>query len=733
MLPPLGALLLQLALGWLFRPSVWFLFYPAAFLSSWIGGLRVGVVAAAASAVAVLWLFLPPEHSCSKSLGQYLTALVFFVTGVLIAMLHEHLRRARCESERACRRLQQASESLATLVERAPDGVFVADLDGRYTEVNRAGCRMLGYARDEVIGKTILDLIPEDRVEQLAHEKERMLAGTVQVSEWTLRRKDGSYVPVEVSATILSDGRWQAFVRDISARKRQEQEVRDAKERFELALRGADLAAWDWNIESGEVVFNPRWAEMRGFRPDEVRGHVDSWMSGVHPEDQPRVQRALEDYFRGSEPEYESEQRVRTKSGDWIWILDRGRVFARNERGEPIRMVGTELDITARKRAEEALRLAEAKASGILAISADAIISIDEDQRITLFNEGAARIFGYTRQEALGASIDILLPERFRAIHRRHVEGFAAAGEAARRMGERGSAIVGLRKSGEEFPADAAISRLEVQGKTILTVALRDVTEQRRAEDEQAQLYAEARRAIQSRDDVLGVVAHDLRSPLGSILLQAGLLRRLESGTEPRVKRSADSIERCARRMERLIQDLLDVVRLEQGRFSVEQVRVSVQQAISDVLEAQRPLAEASALSLRLETAADLPDVWADRDRLLQILENLIGNAIKFSGPGGTITIGAARSEHEIAFWVADTGVGIASEDLPHVFDRFWQARKGGRRGAGLGLPIVKGLVEAHGGRVWVDSELGRGSTFWFTLPTALQPQRPVPLGHVRH
>jgi signal transduction histidine kinase len=114
----------------------------------------------------------------------------------------------------------------------------------------------------------------------------------------------------------------------------------------------------------------------------------------------------------------------------------------------------------------------------------------------------------------------------------------------------------------------------------------------------------------------------------------------------------------------------------------------------------------------------DIPEVWADLDRLLQVFENLVGNAVKFTEPGGRITVGAARRGDDVLFWVADTGAGIAAEDLPHLFDRFWQARKATRRGAGLGLPIVKGIVEAHGGRIWVESTLGRGSTFFFTIPT---------------
>ena len=160
---------------------------------------------------------------------------------------------------------------------------FVADLDGRYTDVNEAGCHMLGYTREEIVGKTIIDLLPPGDVGRLWQEKEDLIGGAIRLSEWRLRRKDGSHVPVEVSARILPDGRWQAFVRDISERRQREEQLRQTQERLDLALRGADLALWDWNVASGEMVFNQRWAEMRGYRPDEVTGHVDSLISGDAP------------------------------------------------------------------------------------------------------------------------------------------------------------------------------------------------------------------------------------------------------------------------------------------------------------------------------------------------------------------------------------------------------------------------------------------------------------------
>jgi signal transduction histidine kinase len=254
-----------------------------------------------------------------------------------------------------------------------------------------------------------------------------------------------------------------------------------------------------------------------------------------------------------------------------------------------------------------------------------------------------------------------------------------------------------------------------------------------------ARLYRVAERALQARDEVLGVVAHDLRNPLNTILMAVGLLQRPPGEPERRSLKPVEVIQRSATRINRMIEDLLDVVRMEAGRLPVEPARVHAGKALSEFVEAQKPLASSSSLELRLDVAADVGEILADRDRLLQVLENLVGNAVKFSRSGGCVTVGAARRNGELLFWVKDTGAGIASDDLPHLFDRFWQARKAGRQGIGLGLAIVKGIVEAHGGRIWVESQLGEGSTFFFTLPLADSrgnvaggPRQGEPRGYMR-
>jgi signal transduction histidine kinase len=170
---------------------------------------------------------------------------------------------------------------------------------------------------------------------------------------------------------------------------------------------------------------------------------------------------------------------------------------------------------------------------------------------------------------------------------------------------------------------------------------------------------------------------------------------------------------------------------MEQGELPIARAHVSPHNVVTDAVEAEQSLASAASIPIHAEVAPAIPDVSADRDRLLQIFENLVGNALKFTPAGGAIGVGAAARDHEVLFWVSDTGAGIDADDVPHLFDRFWQGRKGDRRGLGLGLVIVKGLVEAHGGRIWAESAKGRGTTFFFTIPTTGTDEGDVKFEHM--
>ena len=271
-----------------------------------------------------------------------------------------------------------------------------------------------------------------------------------------------------------------------------------------------------------------------------------------------------------------------------------------------------------------------------------------------------------------------------------------------------------MRKNGDEFPAEASISKVTVGEMTLFSVVLRDISERKSIEEA-------LRRAVTARDQVLGIVAHDLRNPLSNIMQCLALERR---GPELLGLKAIEMISRAATRMNHLLQDLLDVSIVEAGQMKIERRRFSAADLVREAVFMQTPLASSAGIELRADVKADVREITGGHDRLLQVFENLIGNAIKFTAAGGSITVGAASKDTEVLFWVTDTGCGIAPESLPHVFDRFWQATTSARRlGAGLGLPITKGIIEAQGGRIWVESTIGHGTTFFFTIPRAWEAE----------
>lgn len=222
-----------------------------------------------------------------------------------------------------------------------------------------------------------------------------------------------------------------------------------------------------------------------------------------------------------------------------------------------------------------------------------------------------------------------------------------------------------------------------------------------------------AEEAVVAREEIVGIVSHDLRAPLTTISLGLQVLEHRYENDEIRVLRDA------ARRMQRLVDDLLDIARMEQGRFSLKKTAVEPSKLIADTCRAFTPSAEQKKIEIACHAAGQLPPLDADPDRLIQVLGNLISNAIKFTPDGGRIDIEATRSDDAVLFSVTDTGPGIAEKDIPNVFRRNWQAKKTAYLGAGLGLAIAKGIVEAHGGSIDVDSPPGSGARFFFTIPTA--------------
>jgi signal transduction histidine kinase len=251
---------------------------------------------------------------------------------------------------------------------------------------------------------------------------------------------------------------------------------------------------------------------------------------------------------------------------------------------------------------------------------------------------------------------------------------------------------------------------------------------------ERANLYeaaqkarAEAEAARRTRENLLAIVSHDLRNPLSAIATTASILAKNDPAREPpgRTNKCGTNILRAAQRMDRLIVDLLDLAKIESGRLVIEPQNHDVGSIVRDSVEILAEVASGRGLLLTTDTAVQDFAIACDRERVLQVLSNLIGNALKFTDDGGSVTVSVRDQGGEAKFAVTDTGCGIPAEQLPFIFDRYWQA-KSARDGIGLGLSIAKGLVDAHGGRIWVESKVGEGTTFVFALPKEVPHEKRI-------
>ncbi|MGK7877873.1 MAG: ATP-binding protein [Xenococcaceae cyanobacterium] len=386
-------------------------------------------------------------------------------------------------------------------------------------------------------------------------------------------------------------------------------------------------------------------------------------------------------------------------------------------------------EIQQRIQLAEALQASEARLAAILDNADDAIISVDEDQRITLFNQGAEKTFGYTAGEVLDQPLDLLLPSHFAKIHRHHIASFGRAPETARKMGERGE-VFGRRKDGTEFPAEASISKLSLEGKKVFTAILRDITEQRKRASEQIRtLNQDLEQRVRERtaqleainkelDSFSYSVSHDLRAPLRHINGFVNALKaELQSGSalnDPKVAHYLQVIHDSSQEMGHLIDGLLTLSRV--GRRELIYSSVDLQKLVETAINLVNTPKNTGEERTREFLIDNLPTVRGDATLLQQVFTNLLSNAVKFSRDRRPARI-------EISSWpdgtvfVKDNGVGFQMEYADQLFGAFQRLHsKKQFEGTGIGLSIVQRIIHRHGGKIWAESSPDRGATFYFQL-----------------
>jgi PAS domain S-box-containing protein len=653
--------------------------------------------------------------------------------------LMEDAIAAREEAERTTVALQESEQRFRRLSESGIVGVAFFELEGAIVHANDAFLEMLGVTRGDLARGALRwdQFTPAgwtDR-DKLVVEELRQ-TGRFQPLEREFQRADGSRGWGIFAGALLGQGQsGVAMAVDVTERRRAEDAVRLRDERLRTLADAVPQIIWANDGAGFANYFNRRWYEFTALSFEQSAG--PGWQAVVHPEDAPRSKDAWQRAQQNAEV-FDCEYRLRGADGSYRWFIGRN-VPEQDAKGRVTGWFGTATDIHDLKEAQEARRTAEERVRLIVENARDyAIFATDLQRRITTWNSGAQAILGYTEAEALGQSADIIFIPEDRA------EG-APEREAAVAL-DRGRAIDErwhIRKDGTRFWGSGVMMAMhDGSGRAIGMVKIfRDQTEELRTKErveqsrhdlwdalqqtEQARAEAEAARAQaeaagKAKDHFLAVLSHELRTPLTPIAMAAQALGRRKDLPAP-VLEALGMIRRNIHLEVRLVDDLLDVTRIEHGKMGLQQGPIEMHQVIRRAVETTEADLEAKNQRLGVALDATTDGLEGDAGRMQQVIWNLLRNASKFTPEGGEIFIRTRNEPGLLLVEVADTGIGIEPEALPLIFESFAQANTSIMRrfgGLGLGLAIARAIVAAHGGELQVTSEgLGQGATFILSLP----------------
>ena len=748
-------------------------------------------------------------------------------------------------------RVLERTAELQSVLDTTQDGFDIVDSTGHLLKVNPAACRMLGYSETELLKLSISDIEYIENPEETQRHIEKIMREGVDLFETKLRCKDGQIIDAEISVIFNQHqgGLFYTFFRNITERKRLENELREAVERLSLATKAAelgiwdwmvqedrlvwddrmyalygirqndfanaysvwtqavhpddrqradeeiqnalmglsefqtefrvvwpdksvrhimafgrvirdensrplrmiginlditrriqaeqelaekesrwlvaleshDMGVWDWNIESGSVYRSPRWNTMLGYSEEDIGDEINDREWLVHPEDKSLMLRSLEEYFQSASPHYQTQFRLLCKDGQYRWIYSSGKVVEWSAEGKPLRMIGTHTDIDEQKKIQDALRKSRERLDFALRNSQIGAWEMNLRDLTTERTPIHDRIYGYETmlpKWTYQIFLDHVLPDDRTEVDR--------VFQAAVKDKKEWNFEYRIRRDDGEvrwiYAAGGHMTDPDGNCEEVSGI-VQDVTERKLITEKLAKAKEDAEVANRAKSTFLANMSHEIRTPLNGILGKVQLIQTEK--LDDKIKRQIQSISESALHLLSIVNDILDISKIEAGKLNLELADFSVRDKVEAVLFSLADKAEAMGVQLNAVIDPELPEfLRGDKKRVRQILFNLVGNAVKFTQQG-SVTVRVLRLEpgdegFMVRFEVQDTGPGISYEDQGRLFHLFEQVDNKNTRhfgGTGLGLAICKRLVEQMGGSIGIDSKVGVGSTFWFRIP----------------
>lgn len=645
--------------------------------------------------------------------------------GFCAVIFNDITSRKRIELE-----LQESEERYRKLIELSPDAICVYS-SGKLVYLNKQCVKLVGAETDEeIIGTDILSYVHPDYKEIV---KERSLKTLINkeilpVIEEKLIRLDGEIIDAEVTASPIiynNKSSIQVIIRDITNRKKAELALRKSEERFSIAMGAVNDGIFEWDIETNEIFFSPKNYTMLGYEPYEFKANHFFWNNMVHPDDRELNYAKFEEHLQGASETYEIEYRIKTKSGQYKWVLERGKILEKTSDNLAKRVIGIHTDIDIRKESEENLKKEKNFVSNLMKISPVGIITTNEQATITYANDQAEQIlnikknengvYGWPKCKIYNMNGIEISFKHFSFTHNNISNSPQFNLRYILQWNKNKRKVISINMN----PVKDLNSNFN---GGIFTIT--DITFQVEAEQQLRNAKEQAEESDRLKSAFLANMSHEIRTPMNGIIGFSGLLGR-DDLTQDKKSKYVRIIQNSTNQLLTIITDILDISKIEAGQMTIVDNTFNINQLLDELVdqfEKEKKDKEKYAIQIKSHKGLDAEkaEIIADKGRLSQVLTNLLGNALKFTEEGSIEFGYKLINNDKLIFFVKDTGIGISYEKQSIIFERFRQADDSTTRkfgGTGLGLAISRGILELLGGKIWVESIPNEGSVFYFSLP----------------